>query len=47
MNDFVFLILILIGALILPAIFYYIGTFLIKEGFSKYNTSLGSREGVS
>ena len=30
MNDFVFLILILIGALILPAIFYYIGTFLIK-----------------
>ena len=45
MNKFVFLILILICALILPAVFYYITTFFMREGFSKYNSSLGSREG--
>ena len=45
MNSNVFLLLILICALILPAVFYYISTFFIKEGFSKYNSNLGSKEG--
>ena len=45
MNNFVFLILILICGLILPAVFYYIRTFFMREGFSKYNNSLGSKEG--
>jgi len=46
MNKFVFLILILICALILPAVFYYIRTFFMREGFSKYNSILGSMEGA-
>jgi hypothetical protein len=45
MNNYLFLILILLCALILPAAFYYFQSIFIKEGFSKYNSNLGSKEG--
>jgi hypothetical protein len=45
MNKFLFLFLILIIGLILPAFYYYISPFFMREGFSKYNSSLGNIEG--
>ena len=45
MSDLLFLIIILVCALILPAVFYYFQSIFIKEGFSKYNSNLGSKEG--